>query len=79
MVLSSLVAVKTLLNAGSEMMPDITPSGIVSVSTDQSISLRYLRSYPNNKNPMVAMVDTVQDSFRPDIPAKVGGAMVTNR
>jgi hypothetical protein len=33
-------------------------------------------SYPKSKNPIVATVETVMDSFLPDKPAKFGAMMV---
>lgn len=45
---------------------------------EQSI-IKYLRSYPNNKKPIVAITEMHSDSFRPDMPAYLGGMIATIR
>jgi hypothetical protein len=65
-----------LLKAGSEMIPDITPSEQVNILVLQLKVDEDVRSYPKSRKPMVAMVDSNKDSGRPESPAYFGGAIV---
>lgn len=75
-VLSPLVATNMLLKAGSEIIPDITPSEQVSIPVFTLKVDEDVRSYPKSRKPMVAMVDNNKDNGRPESPAYFGGAIV---
>lgn len=76
---SSLVAVKTLLNALSLIIPDMTPSISELVYPRAPKYQANLRSYPNSKKPIVATAETVKDNGLPDMPAKEGAMVTVNQ
>jgi hypothetical protein len=60
------------MKGSAEMMPDMTPSSETVSNAALLANEVYSRSYPNRRNPTVAMTDTIKSSDRPRIPMKRG-------